>query len=69
MPFLLAEIYFTLLYYELNSFRGTDLRQQNIHFESIWIEIKNKNSKNIICGCLYRHPRHDLSEFLEYLER
>ena len=38
-------------------------------FESTWIEIKNKNSKNIICSCIYRHPRHDLSEFLQYLEK
>ena len=36
----------------------------------IWIEIKNnKNSKNIICGCLYRHPHYDLSEFLQYLKK
>ena len=27
------------------------------------------NSKNIICGCIYRHPRHNLSEFLQYLEK
>ena len=32
---------------------------QNIDFESGWVEIKNKNSKNIACGCLYRHPRYD----------
>ena len=54
---------------KLNSFERTDLRQQNVDFVSIWIEIKNKNSKNIICGCLYRHPCHDLSEFLQYLEK
>ena len=42
---------------------------QNIDFESVWTEIKNKNSKNIVCGCLYRHPRYDLSEFLHYLEK
>ena len=22
-----------------------------------------------MCGCIYRHPRHDLSEFLQYLEK
>ena len=36
--------------------------------ESTWIEIKNKNNKNISCGCLYRHPKYDLSEFINYLE-
>ena len=41
---------------------------QNLDFESVWIEIKNKNSKNIVCCCLYRHPHYDLSEFLHYLE-
>ena len=53
---------------KLNSFECTDLSIQNKEFESVWIEIKNNNSKNIICGCLYRHPRYDLSEFLYYLE-
>ena len=53
---------------KLNSFERTDLSIQNKEFESVWIEIKNNNSKNIICGCLCRHPRYDLSEFLHYLE-
>ena len=42
---------------------------QNIDFESVWIEIKNTNSKNIVCDRLYRHPCYDLSEFLHYLEK
>ena len=54
---------------KLSSFEHTDLKIQNIDFESVWIEIKNNNSRNIICGCLYRHPRYDLSEFLQYLEK
>ena len=54
---------------KLNSFDCGDLSQQHIDFESTWIEIKNNNSKNIICGCLYQHPQHDLSEFLQYLEK
>ena len=36
-------------------------------FESTWIEIKNKRSKNIICG--YRHPKADMGEFIEYLDK
>ena len=30
--------------------------------ESVWIEINNKGSKSIICGCLYRHPRNNSKE-------
>ena len=31
--------------------------------ESIFIEIPQKTSKNIIIGCIYRHPRMHLKEF------
>jgi len=34
----------------------------------VWVEISNKNSKNIVCGCIYRHPHYDFSDFLFYLE-
>ena len=44
-----------------------DLNIQHEDFESTWIEIKNTMSKNIICGCIYRHPRSDLSEFNAYI--
>ena len=54
---------------KLSSFEHTDLKIQNIDFESVWIEIEINNSKNIICGCLYQHPHYDLSEFLQYLEK
>ena len=27
-----------------------DLNISNVEFETTWIEIKNKNSKNIVCG-------------------
>ena len=40
-------------------------------YETIWIEIKNKNSKNIICGSIYRHPNDNIqsyNKFLNYLE-
>ena len=37
--------------------------------ESVFIEICNKSKKNIIVGCIYRHPSMDLEEFNEdYLE-
>ena len=51
-----------------NSFERVDLRTQDIDFESTWVEIKNSNSKNIICGCIYRHPRQDVTKFLDHLD-
>ena len=39
--------------------------------EAVWVEIKNKNSKNIICGCIYRHPRSlkiDFDHFNKYID-
>ena len=33
--------------------------------ESVFAEICNKNMKNVIIGCIYRHPSMDLSEFNE----
>ena len=51
-----------------NFLERTDLNIQNEDFESIWVEIKNTNSKNIICGCIYRHPRQNTSSFMEYMD-
>ena len=48
-----------------------DLKIQHDHFESVWVEIKNKNGKNVICGSLYRHPHNTVEiydQFLSYLE-
>ena len=52
-----------------DSFERLDLKVQTDNFESVWVEIKNKNSKNIICGCIYRHPRNDMDDFLMYMEK
>ena len=35
-----------------DSIERTDVNVQHDDFESSWIEIKNKRSKNIICGCI-----------------
>ena len=42
--------------------------KSNNYFESVRIEVKNKNKNNIVCGCIYRHPTHNTSEFINYLE-
>ena len=48
-----------------------DLKTKNEHYESVWVELKNKKSKNVVCGSIYRHP-HDnndnFDDFLTYLE-
>ena len=51
-----------------NNLERTDLKIQDNLFQAVWIEIKNKNSKNIVCGCIYRHPQYNMDEFLIYLE-
>ena len=47
----------------------SDLNIIDTEFETTWIEIKNKNSKNIICGNIYRHPHNNCLEFHQYLEK
>ena len=49
-------------------FERTDLKIQAESHESVWVEIKNKSSKNILCASIYRHPRFDMSDFLIYVE-
>ena len=55
----------TAIYVNKNydSLERTDLNVISTEFESTWIEIKNKNSKNIVCGNIYRHPHNNFSEF------
>ena len=51
-----------------NSFERFDLKMQNDLFESVWIEIPNRSSKNILCGCVYRHPNYEMKDFFAYME-
>ena len=51
--------------------KDSTLKSFESEFESVWIEIKNKKSKNIICGSIYRHPHdnfQDFNNFLDYME-
>ena len=61
----------TALYIDskFNSFERTDLKIQTDDFESSWGEITNNKSKNIVIGCIYRHPRYNINEFLTYIEK
>ena len=45
-----------------------DLNINSLEYKSMWIEIKNKMSKNIIIASIYRHPHNNFTEFFQYLE-
>ena len=47
----------------------TDSKIQNDNFESSWVEIVNKLSRNIVVASIYRHPRYNLTDFISYLEK
>ena len=51
-----------------NVFERNDLKVKNPDFEGVWTEIKNDSSKNVVCGCVYRHPRKNPEEFFQYLD-
>ena len=53
---------------KFNIIERKDLKAQNEDYESVWVEIKNKFSKNIVIGCIYRRPRYNFKEFMCYLE-
>ena len=46
-----------------------DLNLINKSFEIVWVEIRNDKHKNIVCGCLYRHPNSDIDEFMKYIAK
>ena len=54
---------------ELNVLERDDLNKSDDCFEAIWIEIKVEKSKNLICGCVYRHPSTDISVFESYISK
>ena len=51
-----------------DSIERCDLNTEDVEFETTWIEIKNKRSKNIVCGNVYRHPHNNCEDFFHYLE-
>ena len=54
---------------QYDSFEREDLKKKEIiTMKPVWIEIKYNKSKNIICGCIYRHPRYDMSGFQQYMD-
>ena len=53
----------------LNVFERFDLNKTNDCFEAIWVEIIIEKSKNIICGCTYRHPNSNIQIFNDYINK
>ena len=45
-----------------------DLSKDSTDFESVWVEIENKNGKNYLFCCAYRHPSTSFDTFSEYLQ-
>ena len=46
-----------------------DLSIAEDEFETIWTEIKNAKSQNILCACTYRHPNTDIKKYIEYMDK
>jgi len=53
---------------ELKFIRRQDLDTQNELMESLWIEIVRQKQKNIVIGCIYRHPNYDTTQFYEIVK-
>ena len=53
----------------LSLWERDDLNLVDNCFEALWVEIDNEKSKNIICGCFYRHPNTDIDDFTKYISK
>ena len=45
-----------------------DLSRDSTSFETVWVEVENRNGSNYLFCCAYRHPCSDLDSFNEYLQ-
>ena len=54
---------------DLSVFERDGLKVMDVNFEAVWIEIEVEKGKNIICGCVYRHPSSDMTEFINYISK
>ena len=45
-----------------------DLSKDSTDFESVWVEVENKQGKNYLFSCIYRHPTLSFDTFNEYLQ-
>ena len=54
---------------EYNVNERNDLNLVNNSFEAVWVEIKNTKAKNILCGCIYKHPKSDNDDLNNYISK
>ena len=54
---------------EYNVIERNDLNIVDNSLEAVWVEIKNEKGKNIVCGCIYRHPNSDIDDFNKYISK
>ena len=54
----------------LETIERNDLKIKDVEYETVWVEIKNKREKNILIGCIYRHPHmNNMDDFINYMEK
>ena len=41
--------------------------QTHGELESTFVEIEQTKKKNIVCGCIYRHPNSNIEDFITYM--
>ena len=46
-----------------------DLNIVDKSFEAVWVEIKTDKTKNIVCGCIYRHPNNEVELCNDYISK
>ena len=50
------------------AYEREDLKISNEEFESVWVELKNTKSNNIVIGCTYRHPHYNnIDDYTPYM--
>ena len=54
---------------KFDSLERMNLKIQNDNFETTWVEIVNKLSRNIVVANICRHPRYNFTDFFSYLEK
>ena len=52
----------------LKANKRLDLSTNTCDFETVWIEIENAKSKNILCYCAYRHPSSEVANFNNHIQ-
>ena len=45
-----------------------DLSISTLNFETVWIEIQNTKSKNVLCCCAYRHPSSEINTSNDHMQ-